>query len=99
MVIALYKTDEAIGISYYYIHTYQGHLFSRFSFTAVWGKNLNKGKEMNFSFDTKNEMENRLQELLRSKLDAGFKLLYSYPHTNQYENIFQSPADDAEQVS
>ena len=88
MLIALYKIDTYNETRYYYIHNYQGHLFSPFTFTAIWGKSQKKGREKSFVFDSEEEMKDKLSELIFAKLKAGYKLLYSYPQENQYQDIY-----------
>ncbi|MBN1698472.1 MAG: WGR domain-containing protein [Spirochaetales bacterium] len=88
MIIALYKITSHDEISYYYIHDYQGHLFSPYTFTAIWGKNLSMGKEKSFSFSTQSDMDKRIHELFKTKLKQGFKLLYTYPPRNDYQDMF-----------
>ena len=88
MLIALYKMNKSNEMSYYYIHNYQGHLFSPHTFTAIWGKNQGKGREKSFTFDSEQEMHDKINELFINKLRDGFKLLYTSPSQNQYEDIF-----------
>jgi predicted DNA-binding WGR domain protein len=87
VIIALYKVtnDE---ISYYYIHDYQGHLFSPYTFTAIWGRNLSMGHEKSFTFTSQNEMDSKINDLFKTKLKQGFKLLYTYPPHNDYQDMF-----------
>ena len=87
MLIALYKLNESDEMNYYYIHNYQGHLFSPHTFTAIWGKNQGRGREKSFTFDSDVEMHEKIYELFSKKLKQGFKLLYSYPPQNEYQDI------------
>ena len=88
MLIALYRVNKSGHMDYYYIHDYQGHLFAPYTFTAIWGKNLNTGKEKSFTFTTRLEMDEKLRELFIKRVKAGYKMLYSYPPTNNYLDIF-----------
>ncbi|MBN2535097.1 MAG: WGR domain-containing protein [Spirochaetales bacterium] len=74
-------------MDYYYIHNYQGHLFSPYTFTAIWGKNQGMGREKSFSFDSEDEMHEKIHELFKNKLKHGYKLLYSYPQHSEYEEM------------
>jgi predicted DNA-binding WGR domain protein len=90
MLIALYKMNKSDEMDYYYIHNYQGHLFSPYTFTAIWGKNQGKGREKSFSFDSEDDMHEKINELFLRKLKQGFKLLYSYPPRGEYQELFSS---------
>lgn len=79
------KSDET---RYYYIHNYQGHLFSPYTITVIWGKNQSQGKEKSFSFESAGEMNEKINELSSQKLKQGYKLLYTYPPGNKYQHIF-----------
>jgi predicted DNA-binding WGR domain protein len=91
MMIALYKINTYNETHYYYIHDYQGHLFSPFTFTAIWGHSQTKGREKSFTFESEQEMKDKISELIFKRLKEGYKLLYSYPQENQYQNIISSP--------
>jgi hypothetical protein len=87
MIIALYKLKESGEMGYYYLHDYQGHLFSPYTLTSIWGKNFSMGKEKSFTFNTQSEMDAKVRELFKEKLLAGFKLLYTYPPSSALSEI------------
>ncbi|MBN2444471.1 MAG: WGR domain-containing protein [Spirochaetales bacterium] len=88
MLVALYKINEYNEMNYYYIHNYQGHLFSPHTFTVIWGKNRKKGREKSFTFDSAKVMQKKMRSLFQKKIEEGYKLLYSYPQKNQYNEMF-----------
>jgi len=92
MMIALYRTAKTGNQEYYYIHDYQGHLFSPHTFTVIWGKDLGVGKERSFTFTNRADMDKKLRELFRSRINIGYKLLYSYPQENSYNEIYTNIA-------
>jgi predicted DNA-binding WGR domain protein len=88
MLIALYRMNKSNEMDYYYIHNYQGHLFSPHTFTAIWGKNQGRGREKSFTFDSEVDMTTKINDLFRQKLRQGFKLLYTSPRENEYQELF-----------
>ena len=91
MIITFYKTDTKGRPWYYSVHDRQGHLFSEYSFTVVWGKNLNQGREKTLVFATRREMDIKIQSLLAQKIRQGYKVLYSFSRNQEYRILF----DDA----
>jgi predicted DNA-binding WGR domain protein len=87
MIVALYKLKHSGEMNYYYMHDYQGHLFSPYTLTVIWGKNFSMGKEKSFTFNTQNEMDRKVQELFKDKLSSGFRLLYTYPPSSAFETL------------
>lgn len=87
MLITLYKTNEAGAVSYYSLHDRQGNLFSPNSFTVHWGRELDRGRDYLYSFETRQEMDLRIQNLIRDKIRGGYKVLYSYFRGNEGENL------------
>jgi predicted DNA-binding WGR domain protein len=87
MMITLYKTDQQGRLQYYSLHDRQGHLFLQHSFTVTWGPGLNTGREKAYAFDTRREMDQKLQELIRSRLESGYKVLYSFFRNREYESL------------
>ena len=55
MVLAFYKKTDDDELLYYYIHDYQGTLFSRYCITAIWGKGVKPGKKKDFIFEDKDQ--------------------------------------------
>ncbi|MBN1412448.1 MAG: WGR domain-containing protein [Spirochaetales bacterium] len=88
MMIALYRIDTKGRGQYYYLHDYQGNLFSPYSFTTVWGKEMAKGREKLYTFQTRFEMDAKLKDLFGVKVAEGYKVLYAYPHQNFYQHLF-----------
>ena len=94
-MIALYRVNgNSDDLDYYYIHTYQGNLFSRYTFTTIWGKNVSKGREVSWAFSSREEMDNKMAELFRQKCREDYKLLYSYPAQNGYISLFEAAIEE-----
>ncbi len=87
MMITLYKTDQHDRIHYYSINDRQGHLFSPYSFTVNWGPAMTAGREKVHVFESRRAMDRKLQELIQSRVDAGYRVLYSYFRNHEYEHL------------
>ncbi len=87
MIIALYKLKHSGEMSYYYMHDYQGHLFSPYTLTSISGKNFSMGREKTYTFNTQTEMDAKVRELFKEKLLSGFKLLYTYPPSSALSDM------------
>jgi predicted DNA-binding WGR domain protein len=87
MMITLYRIDARGASHYYNIHDRQGHLFSPFSFTVSWGKNLSMTREKPFQFSSQPEMDDKVRELLAAKFKAGYRVLYSYFRPREMEKL------------
>ena len=74
-------------MNYYYMHDYQGHLFSPYTLTVLFGKNFSMGKEKSFTFNTQTEMDAKVRELFKEKLLSGYKLLYTYPPVTHLQDL------------
>ena len=78
MMITFYKQNKS-GILYYYaIHDHQGTLFPAYSFTTIWGKELNTGREKHYSFENRTSLENRLVQIINKRIKDGYRILYRY---------------------
>lgn len=77
-MITLYRTDSAGAAHYYTLHDRQGQLFPVHSFTVSWGRNLAVSREKVYVFETGAEMDAKIRAILREKITAGYKVLYSY---------------------
>jgi len=89
MTITFYKQSSAIT-RYYTMHDRQGHFFSPYTFTAVWGTVLQSGREKVFAFDSRCEMEKKLRFLMNKRIASGYKVLYSFSRNDIYTEIFNS---------
>ena len=86
-MITLYKTDHQDRIHYYSINDRQGHLFTPHTFTVNWGVALTAGRERVYAFEGRAEMDSRLQELIRSRIRSGYRVLYTYFRDNEYAHL------------
>ena len=86
-MITLYRTDSAGLPHYYTLHDRQGHLFSEFSFTVSWGRNMASAREKVFLFENQAEKDEKIRRLLRGKLTRGYKVLYSYLRRGEMKDI------------
>lgn len=89
MTITFYKLTSA-GTRYYAMHDRQGHLFSPYTFTSVWGTVLQSGREKVFTFDSRLEMEKKLRFLMKKRISSGYKVLYSFSRNDIFNEIFDS---------
>ena len=89
MTITFYK-QSAVSTRYYTIHDRQGHLFSPYTFTSVWGTVLHSGREKVFVFNSRKEMDKKLRFLIKKRIESGYKVLYSFSRGSTYTEIFES---------
>jgi predicted DNA-binding WGR domain protein len=87
MMITLYKTDRQGRIHYYSLDDRQGHLFAAFTFTVNWGTTLTTGREKVYIFDTRAEMDRRLQSLIQNHVQRGYRVLYSFFRNQEYRHL------------
>jgi predicted DNA-binding WGR domain protein len=92
MTITFYKKTDT-NSRYYTMHDRQGNLFSRYTFTAVWGTVLQSGREKVFTFDRQQDMEKKLRFLMKKRIKSGYKVLYSFSRKEIYTDIFNSIID------
>ena len=87
MMITLYRTDST-GVSHYYtLHDRQGHLFSEYSFSVSWGRNMAASRDKVYEFENQTDMDKKIRMLLTGKLKAGYKVLYSYLRPEEMKDI------------
>ncbi len=86
MIITFYKYTDRTS-RYYTIHDRQGDLFSTYSFTAVWGTELSRGREKVYVFDTREDMEKKIRSIFRDRMLKGFKVLYSFARKQEEKNL------------
>ena len=84
MMITFYKTDSARRLYYYCISDRQWHLFAPYSFTVSWGVALTQGREKTFAFETEQEKQQKLQQVISERVRAGYKVLYTYFRRSEY---------------
>ncbi len=90
MMITLYKTDQQGRIHYYSINDRQTHLFSPFVVTVNWGHALSAGREKVYVLSSRQEMDQKLQELIQRRVRRGYRVLYSFFRNQEYR--FLRPA-------
>lgn len=89
MMITLYKVGPYGDINYYTVHDRQKHLFGKYSFTVVYGKNLQIGRESFYSFDSRKEMDKNLRKKFNGRIENGYTVLYAYPKPSTYINLYE----------
>ncbi len=89
-MITLCKTGRQGRIHYYSLDDRQGHLFANFTFTVNWGMTLTAGREKVHVFDTRREMDEKLQCLIQDRVSSGYRVLYSFLRNQEYR--FLKPA-------
>ena len=77
MIITFYRFNGKVN-RYYTIHDRQGDLFSTFSFTAVWGVEMYKGREKVYIFTSREPMERKIRAIFKERMRQGYKVLYSF---------------------
>ena len=87
MMITLYRTDSLGASHYYTLHDRQGHLFSEYSFTTVWGRNLSASREKVYQFKSRAAMDARIRKILREKIAGGYRVLYSYLRSGEMRDV------------
>lgn len=92
MTITFYK-QSPVSTRYYTMHDRQGHLFSPYTFTSVWGTVLQSGREKVFVFDSRQEMDKKLRFLIKKRSKSGYRVLYSFSRGDEYTEIFDSIRD------
>ena len=93
MMLAFYKktkNKKKQSFLYYYLHDYQGNLFSKYGFTIIWGKEISKGVKREYTFESRIEKDNKIRSILKKRVNENYKLLYSYPVINNYEVLFNN---------
>jgi len=87
MLITFYRSDAGNEPYFYSIHDRQRSLFGEHAFTVIWGRALRKGREKVYSFDTQEELDAKLRELIAARVDEGYRVLYSYFRKNEYRQL------------
>ena len=88
MIITFYKFNGKDN-RYYTIHDRQGDLFSTYSFTAVWGIEMYKGREKTYVFDSREPMERKIRSIFRDRIKSGYKVLYSFARKKAEKQLLQ----------
>lgn len=88
MIITFYKFNGTVN-RYYTIHDRQGDLFSTYSFTAVWGIEMYKGREKAYVFDSRELMERKIRSIFRDRMRCGYKVLYSFARKKDEKQLLQ----------
>jgi predicted DNA-binding WGR domain protein len=87
MMVTLYKPDKTGRMRYYSISNRQGNLFSPFTFTVTWGVALSAGRERQYVFESQQDLDQKLRELVNSRLKAGYKVLYTFFRKEERERL------------
>ncbi|WP_052078406.1 hypothetical protein [Spirochaeta lutea] len=77
MLITLYKYDRRGRIWYYTLDDRQQSLFGQHTITVSWGMDLFSGTQKQYSFDTLEERDKKIREIIKQK-SRTYKVLYSY---------------------
>ncbi len=89
MTITFYKHQSGFS-RYYTMHDRQGNLFSQYTFTSVWGRVLESGREKVYTFKSREEMDKKLRFLMKKRISTGYRVLYSFSRSKEYKEIFDS---------
>ncbi len=88
MIITFYKFDGVVN-RYYTIHDRQGDLFSTYSFTALWGIEMHKGREKVYVFESREPMERKIRAIFRDRMRKGYSVLYSFARKRAEKELLQ----------
>lgn len=98
MIMTLYKPGARGSLRYYTMHDRQPLLTARFALTIAWRVGNGQETEKIYGFDTRAEMDKKLQQLFRRKIKSGYALLYSFvreqllePHIDQHMPVERVP--------
>ena len=82
MMVTLVREKSNGELTYFSMHNRQGHLFSPYTVTVVSGSSMRQGKERQLVFDSQQELDATVRELIKDHLSKGFRVLYSYFRAN-----------------
>ncbi len=88
MMITFYKAQNDGSLRYYSVHDRQSHLFSKYSFSVIYGMDQGSGRERIFAFQTRREMDKRMREIFNERISKGYKVLYAYAKKGKYRDMF-----------
>jgi hypothetical protein len=88
MMITFYKAKKDGSLLYYSVHDRQSHLFSKYSFSTIYGMDQGFGRERVYTFQTRREMDKKLREIFNERVNIGYKVLYSYAKKPKYKTMF-----------
>ena len=89
MMITFYKAEKDGSLRYYSVHDRQSHLFSKYSFSTIYGMDQGQGRERVYTFQTRREMDRKLREIFNERVEIGYKVLYSYAKKPKYQTMFK----------
>ncbi|MDC7228117.1 MAG: hypothetical protein PQJ61_15240 [Spirochaetales bacterium] len=89
MMITFYKAKHDGSLRYYSVNDRQSHLFSKYSFSVIYGIDQGAGRERVFTFRTRREMDAKLREIFNERVQKGYKVLYSYAKKPKYKTMFK----------
>ena len=87
MMITLYRRNKDGSLRYFSISNRQGHLFSAFSFQTIEGSSVSAGREREYLFDSRREMDATIRELISRRLKRDYRVLYSYFRKHEYQRL------------
>ncbi|HOV37156.1 MAG TPA: hypothetical protein PLG79_00405 [Spirochaetales bacterium] len=87
MMLTFYRKDKEGATYYYTIHDRQGSLFTEYTLTTTWGRNLGKSREKIYTFHTRQELDVKLREIIEINLKRGYRVLYSYFRADDAEDL------------
>ena len=53
----------------------------------IWGTTLTAGREKVHVFDTRRQMDEKLQHLLQDRVHGGYRVLYSFFRNQEYRHL------------
>ncbi|MFW6388150.1 MAG: hypothetical protein ACOC0B_02640 [bacterium] len=87
MMITLYRVSDEDRIRYITIHNRQTTLFARYSFTLCEGEVNGWSRERLYSFESREDMDRKLRQLIRGRVKKGYRVLYSFFRNHEYQDL------------
>jgi predicted DNA-binding WGR domain protein len=89
MIMTLYKPGAKGSLRYYTIHDRQPLLTARYALTVAWRVGSGQEREKIHGFETRADMDKKIQQVFRRKIRDGYALLYSFAR----EHVSEPPLD------
>jgi predicted DNA-binding WGR domain protein len=89
MIMTLYKPGAKSSLRYYTIHDRQPLLTARYALTVAWRVGNGQEREKIYGFETRADMDKKIQQVFRRKIRDGYALLYSFVR----EHVSEPPLD------
>ena len=89
MMITFYRKNKNGETLYYTVHDWQKNIFEEYMLTTTWGKHLHSGREKVYTFESPEDRDSKIREIIKKRFKKGDKVLYSYFKKNKEETTFK----------